>query len=505
MSAGVGRSGHAVRVAGVTTAILAVLYVVVAGVLDVVIVSRLHQQVDHRLAGIVARAASLPSPGGDAARLDGGGDVDDAPVLVWAVDAGGKATLLSPRGPDLPVRHWRPGPATMTLGGSQFRLAVQFSHGGGSLVAGESLASVNHVRSVLLIVEAVVAPFILAATFLLALVVGLKAAAPVERTRRRQLEFTADASHELRTPLSVIEAEVDLALSGPRDNPYYRASLERVGSESKRLRRIVEDLLWLARFDAQPPLPAIEPIDLEAAAAVGIERFSALASSRNIDLALHRGGIAPALVKVAADWVDRVLGVLVDNALRYTPAGGAVSVTVATGEGRVRLVVEDDGPGIPEAERPLLFDRFHRASSQPGGAGLGLAIADAVVRSTGGRWTIGVSTSGGARMEIAWPIVHIGGRHPSGARVAPEGSDVRSYPAEQQRAPGGSDGDGGDQRPPSQPGGPGRSGGADPVGDAQRHRVAKVPEHVDSSGAEPNDKAGLVDHEQPGVPARPGQ
>src|SRR5205807_2580395 len=101
-------------------------------------------------------------------------------------------------------------------------------------------------------------------------------------------------------------------------------------------------------------------------------------------------------------WIDRLLGVLLDNACRYSPPGGTVTVRTAVTGLRVRVAVEDDGPGIPEHERERLFDRFHRATSEPGGAGLGLAIADAVVRSTGGIWHITNHPGGGARMQVSW-------------------------------------------------------------------------------------------------------
>jgi signal transduction histidine kinase len=78
-------------------------------------------------------------------------------------------------------------------------------------------------------------------------------------------------------------------------------------------------------------------------------------------------------------------------------------VRIGVAEGRVRVAVDDSGPGIPPADRERIFDRFHRASAAAGGAGLGLAIADAVVRATGGRWAVGSSPEGGARMAVAWP------------------------------------------------------------------------------------------------------
>lgn len=410
---------HAARVAVVTTAVLMALYVLVAALLDVVMVDRLTHQVDQRLASVLATAAAASSPQSAAVHLSRGNDLDDAPLIFWSVDPSGRTTLLSSRGPTLPRRAWSTSPKSASFAGGSFRLEAKPLSGGNRLVAGESLAEVRHVRSVLLLAEALVAPFIVAAVFFLSLVVGLRAAAPVEQARKRQLELTADASHELRTPLSVIEAEVSLALGQARRAVYYRSSLERVASESRRLRRIVEDLLWLARFDSEPPPSATEPVELNAAAGACVERFGAVAARCSIALAARQDSSGPVLVKVAPEWLDRLLGVLVDNALRYSPAGGRVSVTVLCHDGRARLGVEDSGPGIPEGELDRLFDRFHRASDKPGGAGLGLAIADAVVRSSDGRWHIGSSPSGGARMEVSWAKVHPRDATPSGPEAGP--------------------------------------------------------------------------------------
>jgi len=181
----------------------------------------------------------------------------------------------------------------------------------------------------------------------------------------------------------------------------------RLPSASKRLHRIIEDLLWLARFDSEPPPPADEPVDLSLLAARCSDRFQAIADAKGVRLSLRHDAAIPVLVKAPPEWLDRLLSVLVDNACRYTPAGGAVTISAEAAGNQARLAVEDDGPGIPEPERERLFDRFHRATAQPGGAGLGLAIADAVVRSTAGRWLIASSAAGGARMQVSW---HSAGR-----------------------------------------------------------------------------------------------
>lgn len=93
---------------------------------------------------------------------------------------------------------------------------------------------------------------------------------------------------------------------------------------------------------------------------------------------------------------------LLDNACRYAGPGGTVDLAVTGQGGRVVLTVDDSGPGIAEAHRDLVFDRFHRADDRPGGTGLGLAIADAVVKQSDGAWAVGTAPAGGARMEVSW-------------------------------------------------------------------------------------------------------
>ena len=267
----------------------------------------------------------------------------------------------------------------------------------GWLVAGQSVAGDQHTQSLMLDVEIIAGPFLLLAMFGGLLVVGLRALAPVEQSRRRQLEFTADASHELRTPLSVIRAEADVALSAPREAAEYRDSLRRIQGESQRLRQLVEDMLWLARFDSKPPPPGSEPVDLATLAQACADRFRAVGPA--VSAETPDGAV---LISAPPEWIDRLAGVLVDNACRYAGPDGTVRIEVRAQGSRVSLTVEDSGPGIPEAERPLLFDRFHRATEHGSGAGLGLAIGDSIVRSTGGRWHVGDSPLGGALMSVSW-------------------------------------------------------------------------------------------------------
>jgi signal transduction histidine kinase len=199
----------------------------------------------------------------------------------------------------------------------------------------------------------------------------------------------------------VISAETSIALGAERKADDYRSALTRIQGESERLRHIVEDLLWLGRFDSQPPPPGNEPLDLATIASGCADRFDAIARSNSIDLRVAGPSPEPAWISAPPEWIDRLGGVLVDNACRYAGPGGTVRISVGHRASRVTLTVEDSGPGIPAADRSRLFDRFHRAE-QGGGAGLGLAIADSIVRSTGGQWRIGDSPLGGALFGISW-------------------------------------------------------------------------------------------------------
>jgi signal transduction histidine kinase len=394
---------HAARVAVVATVIIGLMYVAVVATFNGIDRHRLIAQVDTRLDERLDQIVRNPTAAGSTARYDNAHDADDPPVFVWQVGASGAPIPLTPGAPPLSETDAATtAPAfTARLGSSSFRFRVR-TIGSRRTLVGQSLSEVDHVENDLVALEVLAGPLLLVAVFLGTLLIGIKAASPVELARRRQLEFTADASHELRTPLSVIEAEVSLALTGTRSVSDYRDVLSRVNRESLRLRTIVEDLLWLSRFDSQPPPPGDEPVDVAAIAAACADRFDSVAARRGVALTVSQEGDGQPWINAPPEWVDKLAAVLVDNACRYAGRDGEVRISVATQGNRVSLTVEDDGPGIDPAERLRLFDRFRRATDEGNGAGLGLAIGDAVVRATGGEWRVGNSVLGGARMEVRW-------------------------------------------------------------------------------------------------------
>jgi signal transduction histidine kinase len=400
-----------IRVALTATAMVALVYLAVSIAVVVIVNRNLTGQVDQRLLQNLAHVQG-PYPG--SGRFEP--PPPDRPsaqygpqLLVWTIKSDGNVFVPSSSYPVLPTELQHVvGPQTATVGGLEVRIAGRAA-GDDYVVVAQSLDSVDQAQTTLIVAELLIGPLLLIAVFIGAVAIGRRVATPVELARQRQLEFTADASHELRTPLSVIEAQTSLALSGTRTETWYRSAFQRVDLESQRMRRLLDDLLWLARFDATRAQPDAEPVDVGVLAAQTADRFGVIAETRHLTMDL-RIPLDSLVVTAPPEWLDRLLGVLLDNACKYSPEGGTVTVSVAAERSRIALTVDDAGPGIPEAERARIFDRFHRATDSTGGAGLGLAIADAIVRATGGQWRVGAAPAGGARMTVSWPRAFAGPR-----------------------------------------------------------------------------------------------
>jgi len=226
-----------------------------------------------------------------------------------------------------------------------------------------------------------------------------------------QRRFTADASHELRSPLTALQGELELALRRERSPEEYRRVIASGLEEAQRLARTAEDLLTLARADAGVLRPRLREGNLAEVVERTCERLRGRAEAKEIRLVFRDGSSGPALID--GEMVQRLAYNLIDNAVKYTPAGGEVAVSVlpAPGIPGAELRVEDTGPGLPEPQLGLLFDRFYRAdgSRTPidgvGGTGLGLSIAQAIAAAHGATITAANRESGGARFVVTFPIV----------------------------------------------------------------------------------------------------
>jgi len=219
---------------------------------------------------------------------------------------------------------------------------------------------------------------------------------------RRQREFAADASHELRTPLTVIRSSVDY-LRYHRSEPVESvgSALDDIDEEVGHMTSIVEDLLLLARSDSGAVELEHVPVDLGDVAADGASALGKPATDRGVRVEVDP---QPAVVSGDPARLRQLVIILVDNAIRHSPADGRVGVEVRAEEGGASLVVEDDGPGIRPEDLPHLFERFYRAHGAPGGGtGLGLAIAAWIVDRHGGDIEVANRAEGGARFVVHLP------------------------------------------------------------------------------------------------------
>ncbi|MBM4062020.1 MAG: PAS domain-containing sensor histidine kinase [Planctomycetes bacterium] len=218
----------------------------------------------------------------------------------------------------------------------------------------------------------------------------------IKRLESLRRDFVANVSHELKTPLAAILGFVSTLLEDPETPAATRQRfLERIAGQTERLSALVADLLTLSRLDEPAGLPAAaDPCDLGAVVRETVRDLSPLAAQRQLLLAAEIGG-DPAWVRADAEALRQVVGNLVDNALKYTPAGGKVTVRLARRSGAVRLEVQDSGIGLSAADQERVFERFYRVdrarSRDVGGTGLGLAIVKNTVRRLGG--AVGVQSA----------------------------------------------------------------------------------------------------------------
>jgi len=231
----------------------------------------------------------------------------------------------------------------------------------------------------------------------------------LEKSFEQQRRFVADASHELRTPVAILRGETEVTLSRPDRTPEeYRETLSILRDESQRLAHIIEDLFTLTRADAgQYPLNLHE-LYLDELSADVLRRTRSLAISKGVTLT---SSIQPELpLQADEDLLRRMLLNLLDNAIKYTPAGGTVNVDCRREGNAYALRITDTGPGIPPDLQPRIFERFFRADkarsrseSDTGGAGLGLSIARWIAEAHHGRLELKRSDASGTTFTATLP------------------------------------------------------------------------------------------------------
>lgn len=244
---------------------------------------------------------------------------------------------------------------------------------------GESSAMAELVKNSLIVGLATLLVF-----FGASLLLARWAVRPVEKAWRQQKQFVGDASHELKTPLTVILSNADMLLSHPEEPP--RRWAENIKAESVRMKHLTEELLSLARSEDTQRKPVLQRVDFSYLVTDSVLLFEASVFesgktlSYDVEEGIHVVGDAPAL--------SQLLGILLDNAVKYSPEGGTIALRLETAGRNARLSVSNTGQPIPDRDLPHIFERFYRGDpsrQSTGGHGLGLAIARSIVEAHKGK------------------------------------------------------------------------------------------------------------------------
>jgi len=242
---------------------------------------------------------------------------------------------------------------------------------------------------------------------------AVRALRPIEESVAQQRQFVQDASHELRTPLAIIASNIDVALANPEPTVEQLSDkLRTVRETSKRMGKVIEDLFTLSTSDSQQLRLRPKLVDLDRAARDVVRQMRSLAKTRQLELAT--GDLDPLVVHADEDRLKQVITILVDNAIKYTPEGGTITVSVVKTPGidYAKLSVQDTGPGISAEDQDKIFERFYRVdksrarlSGKAGGNGLGLPIAKMIVERSRGYINVQSKPGRGSRFDVFLPLV----------------------------------------------------------------------------------------------------
>jgi heavy metal sensor kinase len=224
--------------------------------------------------------------------------------------------------------------------------------------------------------------------------------ARLEESFEQMRRFTADVSHELRTPLTAIRSVGEVGLRGHRDDAAYRGIIGSMLEEADRLASLVDRLLTISRAQTGHDSPVREAVDVAALVDEVVQHLGVLAEEKGQTLTIEARDTAHALADRLV--LRQALINLVDNAIKFTPPQGCVSVRIAV-PGAITLDVIDNGPGVPPEASARIFDRFYRASATAAGTGLGLSIARETLERTGGRLTLESTGPDGSTFRITLP------------------------------------------------------------------------------------------------------
>ena len=411
------------RLALATLAVVGALVLVLGLATAVIGTSILDQEVDRALQA--ASAAFLGQLGGEAQPEDHGASESHEPqasdTFFLVLDASG-ALVANPSGiplsglPDLAAvdaaRKAGSDLRTVDAGGTRVRLLTAPIGDGettaGWLQTGTVLTLHDRQSGGLVLAVLLVGALGLAGAALATLWITGRALVPIRAAFETERRFVADASHEIRTPAAVIRSSAEILQREELVAPAGRPLVDDIVGEADRLGRLVEDLLALAASERGALAIETGPVDLAALARTAVRRATPLAEGRGLRLVGPDEAAPAVIVDGDADRLLQVLLILLDNAFRHSPPGGAVTVAVGQGSGGDgRLEVADQGPGVPPAMREKIFEPFARMpasrSRADAGSGLGLAIARRLVELHEGTLAVDDGPGGGARFVLELP------------------------------------------------------------------------------------------------------
>ena len=230
--------------------------------------------------------------------------------------------------------------------------------------------------------------------------------ARLDETFQHHRRFLADASHELRTPLTILRSELEAMVQRPGINPNSPETMNNLLEEVQRLTRIVENLFALSRLDAGLATAASSNFDLAKLAATTAEQMCLLAEDKGVKITCQTP--APVFLEGDRGRFKQVIVNLLDNAIKYTPSGGAITLAVTERPGEAICEVSDTGIGIPAASLPRVFDRFYRVDQartrELGGAGIGLSIVKAICTAHNGRVEVDSTEGRGSCFRVCLPL-----------------------------------------------------------------------------------------------------
>ena len=324
---------------------------------------------------------------------------------VTAINDGGQVAVSDEVASQAVQEVLSSGSGQGVLHGLSLRFQVEHGSGGASRIAfadcsWESASLRNLVLTCLLVWALAMVGFFFISLFLASLAVR-----PVEKAWKQQRQFVADASHELKTPLAAIRLLADsIEQNEGMDEATMREFVSDIGTEADRLQRTTEKLLDLSRRDDGASSPRV-PVDLAEVARSTLRLLSPLAAKLGVSLRCEPE--AGCIISAPEDDAYQIIFNLAENAVKYNVEGGSVDISVRREGGRVLLIVEDRGIGIPEADLPNIFSRFYRVdkarSREKGGSGLGLSIVHDAVSALGGSIEVEAREGGGTRFTVSFP------------------------------------------------------------------------------------------------------